>query len=269
MDTLFRSWPLLVAVCVACAGSQRPAPAAPAGTPPGTGHFVPAWEDDFSGRLDPARWQLMTHSWDGNLAQFTPGNASTSNGVLTIALTPEPSDATKPYRGVELRSQDTLTYGKVEARMRFARGSGVISGMVLIYTPWPADDWNELDIEHLGKAPSAVQLNAQVYMGPPVAKPATKAVSPTQDEQLVSLGFDAEADFHVYGMEWTPTEARFTVDGKLLRTWNAQIARMHLPQHLLFTVWASGAPEWAGPLGADSAPTAAQIDWVRVYDWVP
>jgi hypothetical protein len=33
------------------------------------GDFELAWEDPFD-NLDLARWELMTHSWDGNLAQF-------------------------------------------------------------------------------------------------------------------------------------------------------------------------------------------------------
>lgn len=268
--------PLLVlatAASLSCASATNvppaPTPAPMPASPPtasGPGRFVPAWHDDFDGDLD--QWQLMTHSWDGNLAKFSAANARVADSLLTIELT-RSGEAAKPFRGVELRSLRTLTYGKVEARMRFARGSGVVSGMVLIYTPWPADDWNELDIEHLGKTPSAVQLNAQVYLGPPVAKPAREAVKPTQDLEVAQLGFDAESEFHVYGIEWTPTEARFTVDGKLLRTWNAQIARMKLPQNLLFTIWASDAPGWAGAILPDSAPTAAQVDWVRVYDWKP
>jgi len=234
--------------------------------PPASGgaSFTLAWEDDFDA-LDLSRWALQTHSWDGNLALFSATNASVDDGILSIALTPEPSDAVKPYRGVELRSIPTVTYGKVEARIRFAKGSGVVSSLVLIYTPWPADDWNEIDIEHLGKTSDAVQLNCMVYTGPPTTPPVAQSVTPTQDPAIASLGFDATTDFHVYEMEWTPAEVVFRVDGAVLRTWTAQISRMRLPQNVLFTIWASGAPSWAGPITAESAPTTADIDWIKVY----
>ena len=69
-----------------------------------------------------------------------------ADGRIQLSLTASGS-ADKPFDGVEYRSRETITYGKVEASMRFARGSGVVSSLVLIYTPWPPDDWNELDIE--------------------------------------------------------------------------------------------------------------------------
>jgi endo-1,3-1,4-beta-glycanase ExoK len=232
----------------------------------GGGTFVLDWQDDFNS-IDPSLWALETFTYGGNLAQFTPANASAQNGILTISLTPEPSDTAEPYRGVELRSLKTITYGKVEARIRFAAGSGVVSGLVLIYTPYPADDWNEIDIEHLGNNSNSAQLNCQVYTGPPVQPPVTQSVTPTQDPLLVNFGLDTETDFHLYAMEWTPTDVRFMVDGNLVRTWNTQIARMKLAQNVLFTSWASSTASWAGPLLANSAPTSADIDWIKVYDW--
>jgi beta-glucanase (GH16 family) len=107
----------------------------------------------------------MTHSWDGNLAQFGASNVAVADGLLSIGLS-EVDDAEKPYSGVELRSTETLTFGKVEASVRFARGSAVVSSLVLIYTPWPPDDWNELDIEFLGKNSDRVQFNHMVNIPP-------------------------------------------------------------------------------------------------------
>jgi beta-glucanase (GH16 family) len=242
--------------------------AAEVASAPGGGEFRLLWQDDFD-KLDSSRWQLMTHSWDGNLAQFSTRNTKFENGLATLLLTRDSSDPNKPFRGVEMRSIETITYGKVEARARFAKGSGVVSALVLIYTPWPADDWNELDIEYLGRYSGKVQFNAQVYTGPPVAKPARRAVKPEEDPEMVSLGIAPSADFHVYGIEWTPTVARFLVDGEVKRTWSSQIARMKLPQNILLTIWASGAEAWAGPIKPSSVPTTADFDWLRVYKWVP
>jgi endo-1,3-1,4-beta-glycanase ExoK len=233
-----------------------------------TGTFELAWEDNFDA-FDGTKWQLMTHTFDGNLAQFSTQNVTFANGIASLMLTPEPSDTLKPFRGVEMRSLQTLTYGKIEARTRLAKGSGVVSSLVLIYTPWPADDWNELDVEYLGRYADRVQFNAQVYTGPPVAKPAQVSVMPTQYPQIMSLGFDPSADFHVYGIEWTPADARFTIDGETKLTWSAQIGRLKLPQNILLTIWASSAPGWAGPIQADTAPTSADYDWIRVYSFKP
>jgi hypothetical protein len=97
----------------------------------GDADFELLWTDNFD-TVDLSRWQLMTHTWDGNPAQFTD-NVSASNGILDVKLT-ESGNASKPYWGVEMRSIDTLTYGKVEASVRFAAGSGVVSSLVAIYS---------------------------------------------------------------------------------------------------------------------------------------
>jgi endo-1,3-1,4-beta-glycanase ExoK len=230
-----------------------------------TGSFVLSWQDDFD-TLDATAWQLQTFTFGGNEAQFTPQNAAVANGILTISLTPNPNSTTEPYWGVEMRSAKTLTYGKVSARMRFATGSGVVSGLVLFYTPYPNCNWNEIDIEHLGDSAMTSQLNAQVFLGPPAAS-CTTSVSPTQDPKIVDLGVNAEADFHQYDIEWTPAGVSTFIDGRLLRTWTTHADLLQLPETILYTIWASNAASWAGPLTSTSAPTSADVDWIKVYDW--
>ena len=228
-----------------------------------SGQFVLAWQDDFDA-LDAARWEAQDFTFDGNQATFTPANVSVEDGVLELALTPAPAGSEKPYLGVELRSAETLTYGKVSTRMRFAKGSGVVSSVVLFYTPWPNCDWNEIDIEHLGKSPSSVQVNAMVFPG--MQDPScVESVKPVQDPLLASLPFDAEADFHVYDIEWTPAGVDYYADGQHLRSWTKSSALLQRPLTVLLTVWASNAASWAGPLGDASAPTSASVDWIKVY----
>jgi beta-glucanase (GH16 family) len=239
-----------------------------AAPPASSGPFVLAWQDDFD-QLDLTRWQLMTHSWDTNLAQFSTENARVDAGILSLQLTPEPTDPLKPFRGVELRSREALTYGKVEARVRLARGSGVVSALVLIYTPWPADNWNELDIEYLGRYSDRVQFNTMVYTGAPTTPPVQTSVTPTQFPQLAPLAFDPTEDFHVFAIEWTPEDAKFTVDGVVQHTWASEIARMKLPQNILLTIWASSSADWAGPILLDTAPVSVDYDWIRVYRYEP
>ena len=231
----------------------------------GADPFVLSWQDDFD-TLDASAWQLQTFTFGGNLAQFSTQNADVANGVLTMHLTPNPASTTEPYNGVEMRSTKTLTYGKVSARMRFASGSGVVSGLVLFYTPFPNCDWNEIDVEHLGDSAATSQLNAQVFLGTP-APNCTTSVSPTQDPQIVNLGANAETDFHQYDIEWTPAGVKYFIDGTLLRTWSAHIDLLKLPETILLTIWASNAASWAGPITPTSAPTSADVDWIKVYSW--
>lgn len=236
-----------------------------AGSAATDGAFTLAWQDDFD-TLDLAAWELESFTYDGNQATFTPDNAKVDNGTLKIALTAAPAGSDKPYLGVEMRSLKTLTYGKVSARMRFAKGSGVVSGLVLFYTPYPNCDWNEIDIEHLGKTATSSQLNAMVFTGTPNPS-CTSSVTPTPDPLITPLGFDAEADFHQYDIEWTPAGVKYSADGTLLRTWTKNIALLKQAQNILLTIWASNAPAWAGAITDTSAPTSAEVDWIKVYDW--
>jgi hypothetical protein len=252
-------------------GAQAGAPSG--GAPAGGGGqagasdslFIPAWQDEFD-TFDAAAWQLQTFTFEGNQAQFSTENATVANGVLKISLTAAPTGAAKPYLGVEMRSTKTLTYGKVSARMRFAAGSGVVSGLVLFYIPYPNCDWNEIDIEHLGKSTNSSQVNAQVFLGTPDPN-CTTSVAATQEPQIVDLGFNAETDFHLYDIEWTPAGVKYFADGNLLRTWTTHIDRLKLPETILLTIWASNSASWAGALTDTSAPTSAEVDWIKVYDY--
>jgi beta-glucanase (GH16 family) len=252
-----------------CGGPDAPASPAP---PAGSGTYTLLYRDDFD-VLDAGRWQLMTHSWASNLALFSPETVTVENGVLTIRLLPAPEGtvdadgATKTFLGAEVRSLRALRYGRVRARVKFARGSAVISSLVTIYTPWPADDWNELDVECLGKAPEGIQYNAQVYTGPETTPPVTTPVSPTPHLFQDALPFDPSADFHEYTIEWNPASAKFLVDGELRHTWTKNIGLMDLAPNVLLTVWASSSVGWAGPVDDGTAQATAQYDWVELDEY--
>ena len=243
-------------------------------TPPKEEDFQLLFRDDFD-TFDTARWQLMTHSWDTNLALFSTSAALIEDGTMRITLTPAPagtvdsSGTAKAFLGAEVRSLATLTYGRVRARAKLAAGSAVVSSLVTIYTPWSADNWNELDIEHLGFKPTDVQLNSMVYTGPALTPPVATSVTPTADPLSKSLGLDPSADFHVYTIEWTPTSARFSIDDTLLREWTKHIDLMTLPQNVLLTIWASSSQDWAGPVTDDTGKASAIYDWVELYQFRP
>ncbi len=236
--------------------------------------FTLVFRDDFDA-LDSSRWQIMTHSWDTNLALFSDQAVAVNGGMLSLTLISAPTGTVnsngveKPYFGAEVRSLDTLSYGRVRARARLASGSAVVSSLVTIYTPWPADDWNELDIECLGKDPGSVQLNAQVYTGPPTTPPVTTSVTPTQDPHAEVLGFDASGDFHVYAIEWTPAGATFSIDDIPRYVWTTRIDLMKLPQNVLMTIWASSSASWAGPVGDATVGASVTYDWIELYRYTP
>jgi beta-glucanase (GH16 family) len=88
-----------------------------------------------------------------------------------------------------------------------------------------------------------------------------------QFPQKIDLGFDPTLDFHTYTIEWLPTSARFLVDGIVVHEAIEEVSRLRLPQNILLTIWASDAPGWAGAIDETTAPTTAEVDWLRVYTY--
>lgn len=216
----------------------------------------------------------MTHSWPGNLALFSSNTVSVANGMMKIELNPAPAGTqmggeTKPYLRAEVRSVDTIRYGRVSARAKLAKGSAVVSALVTIYTPWPADSWNEFDIESLGKNTKEIQFNSMVYTGPTLTPPVSTSVTPTQYPSLKQLGFDSSQDFHVYTIEWTPKEATFLINGVVYHRWVDRMDLIGLPQNILLTIWASNASGWAGPVTGDTVNAEAIYDWIEVWRYNP
>ncbi|MGN0921261.1 MAG: family 16 glycosylhydrolase [Cellvibrio sp.] len=241
-----------------------------ASSPMIAGEFRLLFRDDFD-YLDTSRWQLMHHSWDTNIALFSDKTVKVDDGYMTLTLLAAPEGTVsdggaKQFLGAEVRSIETIKYGRVSARAKLAKGSAVVSALVSIYTPWPADNWNEFDIESLGHNPRQIQFNAMVYDGvsPP---PSGQSVTPTQFPALKELPFDTSEDFHTYTIEWTPTEATFAIDGTIYHRWNSKIDLMGLPQNILLTIWASNIEDWAGPVDETTFNARAVYDWIEVWEY--
>lgn len=243
-------------VLLSCLLALRPAAEAQGAPPDG---WVLVWQEDFDARdaAFEARWDVGTHTFDGNLAQFVPQNVVVEGGLLTLRLTPEPAGS-RAYSGAELRTDNQtgfFRYGRFEARMRAARGSGVISSLFT----YRYDPWQEVDIEFKGRDTRAVQAN--IFYNEGTAN-VPYEVPPFPEDAL--LPFDAADAFHVYAFEWEPGVIRWFVDGtQVLESQNpAQVP--YLPQQLMMNIWATDAP-WAGPFVPSALPAEAQYDWVRVY----
>ena len=69
----------------------------------------------------------------------------------------------KPYKGGELRTEDSFRYGRFEVRMKSAFGNGVVSSFFTYNDFWEdgLDNsyWNEIDFEWLGNYNDKVQTN--------------------------------------------------------------------------------------------------------------
>ncbi len=236
-------------------------------SPPTAEDFVLLFEDEFDS-LDTNRWQKASHTFDENAAQFDESNVSIVDGRLVLRLDKAEVESSegKIYRGGELRTKEFFSYGRFEAKIQFAKGPGMISSFFTFYDHYSSPDleenWNEIDIEYVGKHENQIQYNV-IHWNAQSRR--------TTHEHEVPFDFDPTADFHVYAIEWLPTVVNFYVDGTLVHSQTDQIADfLTLDSRLMMNIWPV-IPElatWTGTLDESLLPAEAKYDWVRVYEYV-
>ncbi len=243
------------------------------------------WADEFetSGPVNSANWYHQTLlpdgvGWfNGEQQHYTDRieNSFVSDGHLTIRAIKEPftdQGQTKQYTSARLNSKFAFTYGRVEARAKLPIGEGTwpaiwMLGKDIIETGgywtvshgevfWPA--CGEIDImEHWGYN----QNFTQSALHTPSSSGATENYGGLYSSDVLN-------NFHIYGMEWTPEEIRFTVDGSVHYIYhpvvqNASTWPFDSEQYFLLNVAMSGF--------IDPAFTQSDmvIDYIRVYQESP
>lgn len=148
-------------------------------------------------------------------------------------------------------------YGRVEARIRFAAGDGVVSTFFL----WKDGSelsgmfWNELDFEKVG-ANCLVKTNA-LYGNP--------GANHVQDAPLST---EPCSGFHTYAFEWTPEAVVWSVDDVEIRrdtgatpmafADNASASGMQVR----FNIW-PGDASFGGNFSPSILPVHQYVDWVQ------
>jgi beta-glucanase (GH16 family) len=240
------------------------------------------WQDNFTGPAgaspNPEKWSFDTggSGWGNDeLESYTsrPVNAELDgHGHLVITARRETytgsEGVTRHYTSARLQTLDELRfkYGLVEARIEIPSGVGLISQFWALgseaydsSTAWPGS--GEIDtMEVRGSQPTVVEGTVH---GPWSWARHGVSASASSSTSLASA-------FHVYGMEWTPRQIRFMLDGAVYQT----ITPADLPagaawpfRHPFFLLLdlAVGG-EWAGsPTPTTPFPARMIVDWVRVW----
>jgi beta-glucanase (GH16 family) len=179
--------------------------------PPG---YTLQWVDDFNGtELDRAKWMYRTDVKAESSER--PENVSVSGGHLVIQMKKEQHRG-KNYTGGGVISNRRFQYGYYEARARMFGGSGWHQSVWAMAasdgsTTYPEVmrteiDGMEFDSAHALKA----HIGIIVWNGPKESHSQTCSPGVYQ----TALGFDATADFHTYGFEWTAKGVAYYLDGE-------------------------------------------------------
>ena len=187
--------------------------------------------------------------------------------ALPVILLVSPAHA-KPWKGAELITQQTFLYGAFEARIRAARGSGMITPFFL----WkndsevPGREWQEQDFEIFGRD-GGYQTQLMT--------PGEDGEQRTQHLIYHRLPAPAWERYYTYRMEWTPEHLAFYVDGELVRieTDAAEFDKLMNPDRaepaqLRVSLWA-GDSGWSGLFDEDAVPAATFVNWVQTFAYTP
>ena len=246
----------------------------PASSPPAALNLQTAWKllwsDEFNGAAgtspDSARWtyDLGAGGWGNNeLETYTNSTDNIlQDGAGNLVIRAQKSGTSYTSARIKTQSRFSVTYGKVEARIRIPYGLGLwpafwMLGADIDQVGWP--NCGEIDImENIGREPSTIHgtVHGPGYSG------ANGIGGPLTGPRFSD-------NFHVYSIEWSPQSEAFFVDGvqyfevtpaklPVGKTWVYQ----H-PFFLILNIAVGGT--WPGnPDATSTFPQQMLVDWVRV-----
>lgn len=200
----------------------------------------------------------LVETFPGNLASFDREHIRYSDQGAELIIDAAQTGL-RPYRSGAFTSARTFTYGRFEAEIRAARGSGLVTGFFL-HRGAPRQ---EIDIEFAGTEPD--QMLANVYFNPG-DEGAALGYGYRGSPWRVALGFDATADFHHYAIEWGHDRIVWLVDHRVVHErvgWDPTPIP-HLGMRLHGNLWAPRSEELAGRVDRRSLPARAGFRNVRV-----
>ena len=264
---------------VASAANGAPAVASAARPP---GQWARVFNDDFSGtKLDLSKWGNRYVGLRGpnrQCSEVANGMAWVSGGRARLTVKPVPaaerkrSDAECPYGEYynsmisTMNGRFDFAYGIMAARIRFPDGAGQ-HGSLWSQPARPGDEPGnpavsgaEVDVvESFGDLVPPLGPVHNVYWRAADSTLATAGAVPDVGS-LLRTGTDWTDDYHVYSVEWTPTEYIFRIDGR--ETFRTGRGVSGIPQYLILSLLTS---DWELPRLQPTQLEAMAVDWVRVW----
>lgn len=169
----------------------------------------------------------------------------------------------KDYKGAEVYSQESYTYGRYEMRMRAAKGSGILSTFFTYKNGSEIGNtfWEEIDIEIFGKE-DASSWQSNVILG---------STRPTEEYKGVHTQSGLGDAYHTYVLEWTPDYLAWFLDGEEVRRieGTSTVTSLENAQSLRFNIWASTSAEWAGAWNDSVLPAYQFINYIDYKAYNP
>jgi beta-glucanase (GH16 family) len=237
----------------------------PFSDPENTGRWiaVPSLSDEFDGStLDLARWRPGIENWDGRQPSlFVPENISENDGTLKLKMAHQAvptkylAAGYKDYTTAAVQSRQSVLYGYFEIRAKIMPSAGSSAFWLAEQTP---KDWNEIDVfEMAGKAPGDPH---KMFMDAHVFRANGKALNEDLNG-VMTVSRNMADDFHVYGVDWSPSSIDTYLDGRHVR--HICNTSWHMPLRILLD--AETQTKWWGLPPFSDLPSTFEIDYLRVW----
>jgi beta-glucanase (GH16 family) len=241
-----------------------------AGSNAGTGAGAMIWADEFDGKAgaapDSSRWtaSIGGTGWgNSELEYYTDRRANSRLGgdghlIITALADGGYSCWYGPCRYTSARltthKKFSYTYGHFEARIKIPGGDGVWSAFWLLGENIDAVGYpqaGEIDVmENIGSDPN---LTIGALHGPGL-----------DQVRANQFGGAVADDFHVFAVDWSPTDISYSVDGRTFWTQRRTDKGWVFdhPFHIVLNVAVGGT---AGEPGDTTFPREMLVDYVRVF----
>lgn len=240
------------------------------------------WADEFDGaRLDTAVWERqvgdgtaygLPAGWGNEELQHYLGgddNSFVADGLLHIVAR-RGGDGTITSARLRTLNRREVLYGRIEARIKVPAAKGMWAAFWMMPTDSPYGAWaacGEIDIMEITNLADAV--HGTLHFGGEWPDNTSAGGHRRFEDRPLSEAF------HVYGVEWTPDEIRWFVDGEQYLRLSSDDwysagdadnprAPFDRPFHLVLNLAVGG--HWPGPPDEGTVfPQTMLVDWVRIW----
>jgi GR25 family glycosyltransferase involved in LPS biosynthesis len=202
----------------------------------------------------------LVETFPGNMASFSKESLVCDEDGTHLTISAIPA-GNRSYRSGAFASKDSFEYGRFEAEIKVARGSGLVTGFFL-HRDSPRQ---EIDIEIASDDPEHMLVN--VYFNPG-DEGATLGYGYRGSPCRVELGFDATLDFHRYTIDWRPDRIVWSVDGRVVHervSWDPTPIP-HLAMRLYANLWAPRSEELAGIIDIQALPATTTFKNITLWE---
>jgi beta-glucanase (GH16 family) len=224
------------------------------------------WSSDFSQANSLHDWTVMTGGggWGNNeLQNYSSNNIALVPGQGLVLTATHNGDGQQCWYGL-----CTYSSGRLQSKGLFQQEYGVFAARIKLPSGpglWPAF-WMEGDNSDTISWPGGGEIDIiEVNNQKPNLVEAFVHAPDVNKGFYLRLATPLSASYHVYSVQWTPTEIKWLIDGhEFGHVKNAVGSPFHQPFFLILDLAVGG--NWPGsPTAATQFPAQMDVTWVRVY----